>query len=212
MNADKKFIIAITGFTKSGKTTAANYLKKAGFYVLDVDKFAHTLYSKNSFLYKKLIKYFGKNILKKNAAIDRKKLFLYAFKSHKIYKNFCSIIYPVLNKELWEKIKSLKHNVIILDMAVLFETGFYKKADFIVLVLVSKNKWLKRINTYPNNKQIKIVFKYQHIFKPLKKIALSNFIIYNNKSKKEFIKQTGKLSNKIKEILWMKSPRNRMIG
>ncbi len=120
MNAGKKFIIAITGFTKSGKTTAANQLKKNGFYVLNVDKFAHSLYSKNSFLYKKLIKLFGKNILKRNATIDREKLFLCAFRSLRNYKKFCSIIYPVLNNKLWKKIKILKHRIIILDMAVLF--------------------------------------------------------------------------------------------
>ncbi len=41
--------------------------------------------------------------------------------------------------------------------------------------------------------RIKTIFKYQNIFKLLKKIALSNIIIYNNKSKKESIKKINKI-------------------
>ncbi|HPD18143.1 MAG TPA: dephospho-CoA kinase [Candidatus Goldiibacteriota bacterium] len=208
MNVDKKFIVGITGLVKSGKTTVAEYLKKHGFYVINVDKFAHSLYKKNTLLYKKLIKIFGRSILKTDLNIDRKKLSSIAFSSRSIYNKFCSLVYPSLNYELEKKIKNSKNDVIIIDMAVLFESGFYKKTDYIVFVNISRKNWLKRIKNHSNSGFIKKAFIYQNVIKISKKIALSNYIIYNNGSKKELYNQTVLMSEKIKEILWTKKMKN----
>lgn len=200
MNVDKKLVIGITGFIKSGKTLAAKYLKKHGFYILDVDKFAHRLYKKGTLLYRKMVKIFGKDILRPDSTIDRKKMAMRAFSSLNSYKKFCSFVYPELRKKLITKINGTKRRIIILDMAVLFETGIYKKTDYIVLILIGKKKWLNRINIYSDVEFIKKAFIYQNIFKLSKKIALCDYIIYNNGSKMELYNMVSELSKKIKEI------------
>nr|MBP7792411.1 hypothetical protein [Candidatus Goldiibacteriota bacterium] len=55
---------------------------------------------------------------------------------------------------------------------------------------------------------IKKEFIYQNVIKITKKIALSNYIIYNNGSKKELYNQIVLMSEKIKEILWTKKMKN----
>lgn len=200
MNVDKKLVIGLTGFIKSGKTLVAHYLKKHGFFVMDVDKFAHHLYKKGTLLYRKIIRIFGKDILKSDLTINRKKMASRVFSSFINYKKFCSLVYPELNKKLTAKIDRLNRRLIILDMAVLFETGIYKKTDFIVMISVEKKIWLKRLNNCSNVEFIKKVFIYQNIFKLSKKIALCDYIIYNNGSKKRLYKETGKLLKIIKEI------------
>ena len=208
MNAGKKLVIGLTGHIKSGKTTVADYLKKYGFYVLNVDKFAHKLYKKGTILYKKIIKNFGNDFLKPDLTINRKKLSLKVFSNKKTYKKFCSLIYPYLNKELEIKIKKLKQKIIFLDMAVLFESGFYQRVDYIVFVSVSKNIWIKRVKNYNNFDFIERAFNYQNIFNLSKKIALSDFIIYNNKSKRHLYYAVDKLIIKIKGYLWKKKTKN----
>ena len=204
MNVDKKLIIGITGFIKSGKTLAAKFFKKHGFYVLDVDEFAHNLYKKSTLLYKKIVNFFGNDILKRNLTIDRKKLAELVFSNLSVYRKFCSLVYPVLNKAIITKVKSLKRRLIILDMAVLFETGIYKKLDYVIFIMVSKKKWLSRIKNHPEVSFIKKAFFYQSIFRLSKKIALCDFIIYNNSDKKELYKRVSDLSKRIKEDLWKK--------
>ncbi|MCX8093441.1 MAG: dephospho-CoA kinase [Candidatus Goldbacteria bacterium] len=209
MSVDKKLVIGITGFIKSGKTLTAQYFKNHGFHVIDVDRLAHSLYKRATPLYKKILNIFGNNILKPDSTIDRKKLGRLVFSSKSIYKKFCSLVYPALNKTIITKIKSLRHKIIILDMAVLFETGIYKKIDYVIFIMVSKKKWQERINNYPNAVMIKKIFNFQNIFKLSKKIALSDFIIYNNGNKKELYDKVRELSKKIKENLWKKKMKNK---
>lgn len=209
MNVDKKLVIGLTGFIKSGKTLAAKYFKNNGFFILNVDKFAHRLYKKGTLLYRKMVKIFGKEILRPDLTIDRKKMALRAFSSVSSYKKFCSLVYPELNQKLLAKINDIKRRIIILDMAVLFETGIYKKVDYIVLVLIKKKKWLNRINIYPNVEFIKKAFIYQNIFKLSKKIALSDDIIYNDGNKIDLYNMVRKLSKKIKDNLWKKKIKNK---
>jgi dephospho-CoA kinase len=209
MNVDKKMIIGITGFTHSGKSLAAAYFKKNGFYIIDVDKLAHQLYKKHTFLYKKIVQIYGKNILNQNLTIDRKKLASLIFSNTDSYKKFCSLVYPALNKAIINKLKKIKQKLIILDMAVLFETGIYKKIDYIIFIKVSKRIWLNRINKHPEASSIKKVFFYQNIFNISKKIALSDFIIYNNGSKKELYNNIISLSNQLKGDIWKKKKKNK---
>lgn len=190
----KKMIIGITGLIGDGKSKASNVFKNRGVTVIDVDRFAHKLYKKGTKFYKKLIKIYGKKILSKNGNINRNALGKIIFFNKEQYKKFTALIYPVLNRTLKNEIEKIKSNIIVLDMAVLFQSGFYKNVDKIIFIRTSDRIWKKR---FKRKKYFNKIFKIRQIQKEnikTKMIALCDFIVYNNSSEKH-------LKDKINKIL-----------
>ena len=193
-----KKIIAITGFTGSGKTVAANFLRKKGFMVIDVDEFVHSIYAPGCALYTALVKRYKKGVLAEGLQIDRKKLGEIVFGSRRAYRDFIKLVYPAMNKALLKHINCLDEKVVILDMAVLFESGFYRKADEIIYIKTDINVWNKRVAPF-KKKKYRTIKSYQVSFPEPKKIAYSRYIIYNNKTKKDLCLKVLKAVNKISE-------------
>ena len=188
----KPIVIAIAGATCSGKSTAADDLSKQGYKVINVDKFAHTLYLKGTPLYNVLKKKYGAMIINDHGEINRKILGAKVLSGTKVYYEYCDIVYPKLNQALEKAIKNLGVAVVILDMAVVFESGFYKKTNAVIYVQASesilKKAMLKRGNASFSLK----IMKVQTLFPVSKKIALSDYVVYNNSNIEELKKKTRK--------------------
>ncbi len=83
---------------------------------------------------------------------------------------------------------------------MLFESGFYRRADMIVLVKVPSKGWNKRVNFLKNREFVRKAVKFQKIFGLNKKIALSDYILYNDKNKAALRRFAVNLFKKTKEI------------
>jgi dephospho-CoA kinase len=197
----KQTIIAITGATKSGKSEACGHMSEK-FDVIDVDKLAHQLYVKGTPLYGVLKRKYGPVILNKEREINRRVLGEIVFGDRRDYWDYTCILYPALIKALNKEIARVKNDVIILDMAVLFESGFYKKADKIILIKSSGKEWKKRIDSNPDRRYFEKIRKFQEFFPTAKKIALSDYILYNNGSKEDLYDKCDKILEKIGKELY----------
>ncbi len=198
MSVDNKIIIGITGLIGDGKTELAYFFRNKGIKVIDVDNFAHNIYKRGMPLYYKLIKIYGKDILNSKGMINRNTISKIIFQNDFEYKKFISFIYPVLNYELKKYIKKLNYKMVVVDMAVLFQSSFYRFVDKIILVKTPEKIWENR---FKNNKNYEIILKIRKLqkkqLKKFKTIALSNFILYNNRGKKKFAEKAKKIIDKI---------------
>ena len=88
----KRVILGITGIFGSGKSTVANMFKSFGAELIDADKIAHRVIRPGNGIYKKIIKAFGRSILKKNKTIDRKKIARVVFKDKKLLQKLNRIV------------------------------------------------------------------------------------------------------------------------
>jgi len=205
VNRQPKIVIGLTGLIASGKTETAKAFKKAGFAVVDVDSFAHGLYTKGKPLYKALVKKYGPCILGANREIDRRGLAELAFAGKKQYLSFSRLVFPYLNRALKVFIDNRQPSTdnrqpifIVLDMAVLFESGFYRNCDAIVFVSSRENHILARLRSRRPGATRKAL-KFQKLFPVNKKIALSDYIIYNNKNMAALRRAAGELMSKIED-------------
>lgn len=194
--ADKKIVVAVTGTTKAGKTEACGHLAES-YTVIDVDHLAHKLYKKGSSLYAILKRKYGPVIIKKDGDINRRILGEIIFGDRRDYWDFTCLVYPALIKALIKEIKKVKEPVVVLDMAVLFESGFYTKADRIIFVRTKDKEWKKRIENESDRRYFEKIRKFQEYFPTPKKIALSDHIVYNNETKEELHAKVDKIMAKI---------------
>ena len=185
-------IIGITGSFGSGKTTVAKMFAKLGAYAIDADKVYHSLIRPEKNCYKKIVKYFGKDILTKSGQIDRKKLGNIVFKDKSKLKILNSITHDEVIKGIKRIVKTKKGKVII-EAPLLIESGFYKEVDKVILVANKEEEQVKRIKEARGLSSKKILKRIRMQMPFKKKLALADFIIDNSGSKRDTLIQVKEI-------------------
>lgn len=141
----KKIIIGLTGGSGSGKSTILELLSQRGALVIDADKVARDVVVPEKMAYLEIVSHFGNGILLKDKTIDRKKLADIVFSD----KNELCVLNEITHKYIKEEIKksviNSKKSLIVIEAAVLFESGINKMCDYTVGVLSQYEKRLRRI-------------------------------------------------------------------
>ncbi|MGN1466917.1 MAG: dephospho-CoA kinase [Ruminococcus sp.] len=141
-------IIGLTGPTGSGKSALAEYLEKKGFIIISADKIAREVTAPNSVCLKTLAAAFGNQILNDDASLNRKALAKIAFSSKESTCLLNDITHPFIYLKVLKNAKEYieKGNTnIIYDAPLLFESNGDLMCDYVISVLCSKEKRIKRI-------------------------------------------------------------------
>ena len=142
--------VGLTGGIASGKSVVADMFQEKGAFIIDADKVAHEVIEPNEPAWEEIVKHFGKDILNPAGKIDRVKLAAKVFNDKKSLKKLNSIVHPrvaerfsVILSEL--KKKSKPPEVIVYDVPLLIEAEMHKMVDTVVLVYVSTEKQIERL-------------------------------------------------------------------
>lgn len=186
-------LVALTGGAGSGKSTVANFLRKHGITVIDLDKVGHETLELEA-VKKKLVNIFGEKILNGDQ-IDRGKLRNIVFNSQKALKKLNEVVHPEMIKLLWRKIEELKDkkDIIVVDGALIPELGLIERFDFVVVVDVPKDIQIERLvkrNNISSSLALKIIDSQMEREEKLK---VADYIIDASKNMDHTLKQAGRL-------------------
>jgi dephospho-CoA kinase len=129
----KKLIVGLTGGIASGKTTYRLLFESLGAQTACCDEIARRALRKNTRTYRAITEAFGPAILNTHKQIDRARLGHLIFRSVKKRKCLEEIIHPFVYNRL-ELLMRRASGILILDVPLLFETGFDREMDATVLV------------------------------------------------------------------------------
>lgn len=142
-------LAAITGSIGCGKTTLAKIVREQGYAVYDVDGWVRRIYHNKDFL-AELEEVFAGSV--KNGEADKRYLRQIVFSDKDKLKQLENLIFPFLNRKIKKLItKKAKFNgICFIDIALLFEKGWDKYCDVIILADVDyeiqKQRVMKRDN------------------------------------------------------------------
>ena len=183
-------VVGITGGIGSGKTTATEYLRKKGFSTHESDVVVSKIYNKPT---QNFINFLKKNLSRdvvKHNKINKKKITNIVFNNEEIRKNLESYIHGVVKRARDNFIKKNQKNkkkVVFIDIPLLLENGIDKDLDLVLSVITKKKIREERVlksKKFTKPILLKII-KLQTSDVERKK--RSHIIIYNNKTKKDFI-------------------------
>ena len=142
-------IVGLTGGVASGKSVVSQVWKEEGAYLIDADRIARELVQPRAPAWKALVKAFGKEILQEDGSIHRKKLATRVF-SNPVEKELLNrILHPRIKREIDRRIKGIGQKgpkaIVVVDAALLVETGYYRDVDKVVVVTSTKKQQIERL-------------------------------------------------------------------
>ena len=125
-------LVAITGSIGCGKTTIAKIVGKLGYTVFDVDGWVRRLYFKKDFI-KVIQEHFP--AVAENGQVNMRALRNIVFSDNRQLKVLEGLIHPFLRETLKDVIRknACRNDIFFIDVALLFEMGWDKYCDFILV-------------------------------------------------------------------------------
>lgn len=140
-------IIGLTGGIASGKSTVSSYLIEKELAVVDADQLVRQLQAKGGRLYQVLVTHFGQDILAENGELDRVKLSNRLFSEPSLLAKSAELQDEIIREELAREKDRLaaEHQLVFLDIPLLFEKGYQDWCDEVWLVAVDEKTQLDRL-------------------------------------------------------------------
>ena len=181
----------------SGKSTVARMFKDKNCQLIDADCLGHDLMSIGTGVYSKIIKSFGRGILKRDNSIDRAKLARVAFASKAALIRLNSIVHQAIISEINQRIKDSAKRIIILDAALIIETGLRKTVNKLVVVTATRQQRILRSQKRLTLSKAEIARRIKYQISQNTKSRLADFIIDNSdklsKTREQVIETRRKL-------------------
>ena len=192
--------IGLTGGIASGKSTITNYIKEhKNIPILDADNLSRELIKPNTYGYKKILEYFGTQLIDKNnnleKAIDRKLLRKIIFQNSESKEWVENLLHPLIKERMIEECGQYNNNqTILLVIPLLFEANFEDICTEIWLVQCPKELQKNRLITRDkiSEKEAYELINFQLSFEEKRKF--SDIILENSDDQNKWI-------NTIKELL-----------
>ena len=129
--------VGLTGGYATGKSFVAAELQRLGCKIIYADKLGHRVLQPDGEAYLPTVETFGPEILAPDATIDRKRLGAIVFGSPALLEKLNSIVHPAVfrleEKALQEFLREDPGCIVVIEAAILIETGRYRNFDRIIL-------------------------------------------------------------------------------
>ncbi|MDE4541500.1 dephospho-CoA kinase [Thermoanaerobacterium sp. R66] len=191
-------VIGLTGGIASGKSTVSSILKSLGAVIIDADVVSREIMIKGTDTYNILVSVFGREILRKDGEIDRRKLGNLVFADKEKLNKLNEITHPEIIKRIKDIIeeerKKGKEKAIVLDAALLIEMKLFNMVDEVWLVVVDKKTQIRRLMKRDNLSYKDALNRIKSQMSIEDKMKYADFIINNCKDFNAIKRQV--------ELLW----------
>lgn len=171
--------VAITGGISVGKTTVSDLFKRLGVPTFNSDTSARNAerFASIQSEYKRIL---GEDIFV-NGKLDRPKMREIIFNDGDKLKQINNVVIPFVSEDFSEFcITNSEQPYVILESAILFETGSSKKFDYIITVTADEDKKIERTMERDGVSKEVVVSKIKNQYSDEYKLHRSNFEVKNN--------------------------------
>ena len=139
----------LTGGIASGKSTVAGFLAELGAFVQDGDRIAHEVMEPGGPAYESVVERFGRDVLDEDGSISRPRLGAVVFADDDARADLNALVHPEVRREAERRLQAyLAHGravVVVLEAALLVETGAYRDHDTLIVVKCGPEAQVQRM-------------------------------------------------------------------
>ena len=193
--------VAITGNIGSGKSTFADYISSKGYPVLNADIISKKILSTDKEVQTQVTSEFGSDSYSGDEVNKR-------FLADKVFSNpeklnkLNSILHPKVFSSIDSIIASKyeKDKIVFVETALIFETGWETKFDYVVLIIAGDKIRLQRSVTAKNFTKGEFELREKNQIPQEKKMQRADFIFSNNSTREDLFKKAEFLLSTLNKL------------
>ncbi len=187
--------MGLTGSFGAGKSTVAGLFKKKGAHVISADRLAHEVFNNTHPVSRKIRSLFPEI----KGSLTRAKVAQVIFQDRARRWVLESVIHPYVFKRIEEELEKKRNGVALIEVPLLFETGFDRRCDKTIVVKAPREKVLKRLRALGFEKS-EIKKRWQAQMSMQEKIRRSDYQIDNSKDLEKTKEQVQKIWSELLNI------------
>lgn len=183
ITSDNTILVGVTGGIASGKSTVSRQLAAAGLAVVDADQVARQVVEPGTSGLQQVVNTFGSGVLLPNGKLDRHGLGRRIFNDDGKRRQLNQILQPIIRGAIGDEVNQLRREgqrIIVLDLPLLFETGYAKDCDRILVVTIKPDLQLQRLMARNGYSQEEAQARIDAQFPLTAKAARADYVINNN--------------------------------
>jgi len=187
-------IVGLTGGIASGKSETAKIFMKLGARVIDADAISRDVMRPHTECWQKVTAAFGREILTKDLTIDRATLakIVFADQDKRLLLN--SLVHPVILHTIGEVLDRIKKEdsgaMVIIDAALLVETGIHKRCEKLVVISADEETQIVRLRERDGMPREEAQMRIAAQLPLSEKVKVADYIITNVHSLETLFKET----------------------
>ncbi len=194
----------LTGGIATGKSLVSAMFRALGSFIIDADVIAHEIVKHELPAWKEIVEAFGRGILLPDGNINRQMLGSIVFQDAAKRTILNSIMHPKILEEAADLKKKIvevyPHAVVILDAALLIETGAYEMVDIVILVYVNEELQISRLMNRNNLSREEALERINTQMPVTEKKKYADYIIDTSISEEDVEKQVRYIFEMLKVL------------
>lgn len=178
-------VLGLTGGIASGKSTVSDYLKTKNIPIIDADELAHELTTSNKQLLNEIKARFGDGVFDDDGNLQRKELGTLVFNDPAKLRQLNIIMAPYIKAIITAKLAYWQNKgvpLVVLDAPTLYEAGYAKTVDWVMVVVVTKEQQLMRLMDRNKLSETEATNRINAQILLSEKAKLADYVVDNNQS------------------------------
>jgi len=196
--------VGLTGGLACGKTFVGEALAKLGCHLIQADELGHQVLLPSGEAYADVVREFGQCILNEDRIIDRKRLAAEVFGKPERLETLNRLVHPHVfrrEEELIEQFaRSDPRGIVVVEAAILIETGTYKNYDRLILVECEEQQQIERSLKRDHTDRAEVLARLSRQMPLAEKRRFAHYVIDTSGSKEETLRRVREVYEALRRI------------
>jgi dephospho-CoA kinase len=196
--------VGLTGGLACGKTFVGEALAELGCHLIQADELGHEVLLPAGEAYADVVREFGPGILNEDGAIDRKRLAAEVFAKPGRLEALNRLVHPHVfrrERELIDQFtKSDPRGIVVVEAAILIETGTYKNYDRLILVECEEQQQVARARKRDHTDRGDVLARIRRQMPLDEKRKFAHYVIDTSGSKEDTLGRVREVYDALRRI------------
>jgi dephospho-CoA kinase len=196
--------VGLTGGLACGKTFVGEALVELGCHLIQADELGHQVLLPSGEAYADVVREFGQGILNEDRTIDRKHLAAEVFGKPERLETLNRLVHPHVfgrERELIEQFaRSDPRGIVVVEAAILIETGTYKNYDRLILVECEEQQQIERSLKRNHTDRAEVLARLSRQMPPVEKRKFAHYVIDTSGSKEQTLRRVREVYDALRRI------------